>query len=106
MLKIDQVRKEEIDENIEKGTVFTITSREEAKYAIARVASIIEEKKLFTKFLPKGKKSLKRVREAEMELVRIFDRQLRHAKVYPRTSRDSIIAFIGGYIACSNKNHG
>lgn len=105
-MKVDQIRREEIDESIEKGAVFTIMNREEARYAIAKVASIIEEKNLLSKFLPRGKRSLGGVKEAKIELMKIFHRQLKHAKVYPRTSRDSIIAFIGGYIACLNKNRG
>ncbi|MEM2925657.1 MAG: hypothetical protein QXJ68_08235 [Methanocellales archaeon] len=103
-MKVDQIRREEIDESIEKGAVFTIMNREEARYAIAKVVSIIEEKNLLGKFLPMGRRTLGRVKEAEIELMKIFDKQLKHGKVYPRTSRDSIIAFIGGYIACLNKN--
>lgn len=100
--KIDPTRKEEIDESIEKGNAFTILSGEEAQYAIAKVAGFIEEQDILSSFLPRGRKSLERKREAKTELMKIFKRQLRMAKVYPRTSRDNMIAFIGGYVvACS-----
>jgi hypothetical protein len=105
-MPIDQIRREEIDESIEKGTVFTIMNREEARYAIAKVANIIDEKNILSKFLPTKRKSQEGVREAKLELMKVFNRQLQLSKVYPRASRDSIIAFIGGYVtAYSNKKN-
>ncbi len=100
-MKLDPIRKQEIDESMEKGSVFTILDAEEAMYAVDKVASLIGEKDILSSFLPRIRKD--GMRDAKSELLKLFRRQLRSGKVYPRTSRDNIIAFIGGYIVAMSR---